>query len=56
MLDDVLGQAARDSDAIMAVADAAGQLLWVCGSPSTLRQAEAMGFVEGRSPLRLLDH
>ncbi|HEY3546055.1 MAG TPA: transcriptional regulator [Propionicimonas sp.] len=47
LLDDVLGQAARDSDAIMAVADAAGQLLWVCGSPSTLRQAEAMGFVEG---------
>ena len=47
LLDDILGQAARDSDAIMAVADAAGQLLWVCGSPSTLRQAEAMGFVEG---------
>ncbi len=47
MLDDVLGQAARDSDAIMAIADSAGQLLWVCGSPSTLRQAEAMGFVEG---------
>lgn len=47
LLDDVLGQAARDSDAIMAVADAAGQLLWVCGSPSVLRQAEAMGFIEG---------
>ncbi len=47
LLDDVLGQAARDCDAIMAVSDAAGQLLWVCGSPSVLRQAEAIGFVEG---------
>jgi hypothetical protein len=32
LLDDVLGQAARDCDAVMAVADEAGQLLWVCGS------------------------
>ena len=47
LLDDVLGQAARDCDAVMAVADAAGQLLWVCGSPSTLRRAESIGFVEG---------
>jgi len=47
ILDDVLGQAARDCDAIMAVSDASGQLLWVCGSPSTLRRAEAIGFVEG---------
>jgi hypothetical protein len=47
LLDDVLGQAARDCDAIMAVSDAAGQLLWVCGSPSVLRQVEHMGFVEG---------
>ena len=47
LLDDVLGQAARDCDAIMAVSDAAGQLLWVCGSASLLRKAEAMGFVEG---------
>jgi len=47
LLDDVLGQAARDCDAIMAVSDAAGQLLWVCGSPSVLRQAELIGFVEG---------
>ncbi|ADU46848.1 GAF domain-containing protein [Intrasporangium calvum] len=46
-LDDVLGQAARDCDAIMAVSDAAGQLLWVCGTPSVLRRAEAIGFVEG---------
>lgn len=47
LLDDVLGQAARDCGAIMAVSDAAGQLLWVCGSPSTLREAEKIGFVEG---------
>ncbi|WP_246210091.1 GAF domain-containing protein [Nocardioides piscis] len=47
LLDDVLGQAARDCGAVMAVSDAAGQLLWVCGSPSTLRQAERIGFVEG---------
>ena len=47
LLDDVLGQAARDCDAVMAVSDAAGQLLWVCGTPSVLRKAEAIGFVEG---------
>jgi hypothetical protein len=47
LLDDVLGQAARDCDAVMAISDAAGQLLWVCGTPSTLRRAEAIGFVEG---------
>jgi GAF domain len=47
LLDDVLGQAARDCDAMMAVSDAVGQLLWVCGTPSVLRRAEAIGFVEG---------
>ncbi|MGD9958601.1 GAF domain-containing protein [Nocardioides sp.] len=47
LLDDVLGQAARDCDAMMAVSDAAGQLLWVCGTPATLRRAESIGFVEG---------
>ncbi len=47
LLDDVLGQAARDCDAIMAVCDAAGQLLWVCGTSSVLRKAERIGFVEG---------
>jgi hypothetical protein len=47
LLDDVLGQAARDCDSIMAVSDAAGQLLWVCGSSSVLRRAESIGFVEG---------
>lgn len=47
LLEDVLGQAARDSDAVMAVADSAGQLLWVCGTPALLRRAEQIGFVEG---------
>lgn len=47
LLDDVLGQAARDCDAVMAVSDAQGQLLWVCGTPSVLRKAESIGFVEG---------
>lgn len=47
MLDDVLGQAARDCDAVMAVSDAMGQLLWVCGSPAMLRKGEQIGFVEG---------
>jgi hypothetical protein len=47
LLDDVLGQTARDCDAIMAVADAAGQLLWVCGSSVALRRAEGVGFVAG---------
>lgn len=47
LLDDVLGQAVRDCDAVMAIGDAAGQLLWVCGNPGTLRRAEAIGFVEG---------
>ena len=47
LLDDVLGQAARECDAIMAVSDAAGQLLWVCGTPGVLRRAESIGFVEG---------
>jgi len=47
LLDDVLGRAARECDAIMAVSDASGQLLWVCGTPAVLRRAEAIGFVEG---------
>jgi len=47
LLDDVLGQAVRDCDAMMAISDAAGNLLWVCGTPATLRRAEKIGFVEG---------
>jgi hypothetical protein len=47
ILDEVLGQAARDCSALMAVSDAAGQLLWVCGERAALRAAERIGFVEG---------
>lgn len=47
LLDDVLGQAVRDCDAAMAISDAEGTLLWVCGTPETLRQAETIGFVAG---------
>lgn len=49
LLDDVLGQAARDCGTIMAVSDAGGQLLWVCGNARVLRAAEGIGFVEGAS-------
>jgi len=40
-------KAARDCDAIMAISDEVGQLLWLCGSSTALRHAEAIGFVEG---------
>jgi hypothetical protein len=47
LLTDVLGQAAQECDAVMAVADEQGQLLWVSGSNGVLRKAEAISFVEG---------
>lgn len=47
LLYDVLGRAAEDCDCVMAVGDAAGQLLWVCGQPGVLRLAESINFVEG---------
>jgi hypothetical protein len=47
LLYDVLGRAAEDCDSVMAVGDASGQLLWVCGRPAVLRQAERIMFVEG---------
>ena len=47
LLSDVLGQAAQECDAVMAVADEQGQLLWVSGSNGVLRKAEAIAFVEG---------
>lgn len=49
VLDEVLGQAARACHALLALTDADGQLLWVSGTPATLRRAEAIGFVEGSS-------
>jgi GAF domain len=47
LLYDVLGHAAEDCDSVMAIADAHGQLLWVCGRPQVLRRAEDIQFVEG---------
>ncbi|MFQ6170865.1 GAF domain-containing protein [Oryzobacter sp. R7] len=47
LLYDVLGRAAVDCDSVMAVGDAEGHLLWVCGPPSVLRRAESINFVEG---------
>src|ERR1700733_11960930 len=38
LLSDVLGQAAQECDAVMAVADEHGQLLWVSGSVGALRR------------------
>lgn len=49
LLYDVLGRAAEDCDCVMAVGDADGKLLWVCGPPGMLRLAEAINFVEGAS-------
>jgi hypothetical protein len=47
LLSEVLGQAAQECDAVMAVADEHGQLLWVSGAAGALRKAEAISFVEG---------
>jgi len=47
LLSEVLGQAARDCEAVMAVADEHGQLLWVAGAPAALSRAEKIAFVEG---------
>lgn len=47
LLDDIVGTTARDSGAVMAISDASGQLLWVCGTPALVRRAKAVGFTEG---------
>jgi hypothetical protein len=47
LLDDVLGEAARACDALLALSDDEGQLLWVTGTAATLRRGESIGFVEG---------
>lgn len=44
---EVLGRAAEDVGSVMAVGDADGRLLWVCGRPTVLRRAEGIQFVEG---------
>jgi hypothetical protein len=47
LLYDVLGRAAEETDSVMAVADAGGRLLWVCGQPKILLGAESINFAEG---------
>lgn len=47
VLEDVLGHAARTCDALLALSDQGGQLLWVTGTNETLRKAERIGFIEG---------
>lgn len=47
LLYDILGSVAEDCDCVMALGDAEGQLLWVCGNPTALRMAEGINFVEG---------
>lgn len=47
LLEEVLGEAAKQCDALLALSDEAGQLLWISGSSATLRRAERVGFVEG---------
>ncbi|WP_375496928.1 GAF domain-containing protein [uncultured Jatrophihabitans sp.] len=49
LLYDVLGRAAEECDSLMAVGDSDGRLLWVCGRPGVLRQAERINFAEGTS-------
>ncbi len=47
VLRELVGGVAEDGQHLMAVGDAAGQLLWVEGHRGTRRRAEAMNFVEG---------
>ncbi|CCH80350.1 Transcriptional regulator [Nostocoides japonicum T1-X7] len=47
LLDEVLGEPARRSDALLALTDDQGQILWLSGTTATRRRAERIGFVEG---------
>lgn len=47
LLEDVLGDAVRDCEAVLALGDADGHLLWISGPRATLRRAERIGFVAG---------
>jgi hypothetical protein len=47
LLYDVLGRAAEECDAVLAIGDARGQLLWVCGRPDVLTGAERIHFTPG---------
>jgi hypothetical protein len=47
VLDELLGETARDGGEVYALADAGGMLLSVRGDPAAMRRAENMRFVEG---------
>lgn len=47
LLEDVLGGAVRASDALLALTDDQGQLLWVTGTSRARHRGELIGFVEG---------
>lgn len=47
LLYDVVGRIAEDCGYVMALGDEQGQLLWVCGEPRVLAQAESIHFAEG---------
>jgi hypothetical protein len=44
---DLLGAVVRDAGCVFAIADAAGELLWVEGDPKTRTSAERIHFIEG---------
>lgn len=46
-IEEVLGGAAADCDAVLAVFDPAGRLIWSIGSAGARRRAERIGFVDG---------
>lgn len=47
LLYDVLGRSAEELDSLLALGDADGRLLWVCGRPSVVARAEQINFAEG---------
>lgn len=47
LLEEVLGEPARQSEALLALTNAAGQILWLSGPSPVRRRAESIGFVEG---------
>jgi transcriptional regulator of acetoin/glycerol metabolism len=49
LLYDVLGRAVEACESVLAIADVHGRLLWVCGQPRVLMQAESINFAEGAS-------
>ncbi|QGF22567.1 GAF domain-containing protein [Raineyella fluvialis] len=47
LLEDVLGDAVHDCEAVLALGDVDGHLLWVSGARAAMRRAERIGFVAG---------